>query len=96
MRRWKSSGTTCSPADPECTRFWIHAFLWFITRDERLSPTARRLLPIEMDHALEAGNLPQHHRDPFDRMLVVQALLEGIPMVSADPVLDRYGVQRVW
>jgi PIN domain nuclease of toxin-antitoxin system len=54
------------------------------------------LLPVALDHALEAGSLPHHHRDPFDRMLVVQARMEEMPIISADPELDRYGVERVW
>lgn len=54
------------------------------------------VLPVAMEHALEAAYLPLHHRDPFDRMLVVQALAEQVPILSADPALDRYGVQRVW
>ena len=41
-------------------------------------------------------DLPFHHRDPFDRMLIAQALYEAIPMVSADAQLDAYGVARIW
>lgn len=40
--------------------------------------------------------LPLHHRDPFDRLLVAQAMVEGVPILSADSVLDAYGLQRVW
>ncbi|HEX2076384.1 MAG TPA: type II toxin-antitoxin system VapC family toxin [Longimicrobium sp.] len=54
------------------------------------------LLPVALDHALEVASLPHHHRDPFDRMLVVQARMEEMPIISADPALDRYGVDRVW
>lgn len=54
------------------------------------------LLPVALDHALEAGSLPHHHRDPFDRMLVVQARMEEMPIISADAELDRYGIDRVW
>lgn len=42
------------------------------------------------------SELPPHHRDPFDRMLVAQALVEGIPLVTRDTTLGRYGVQIVW
>jgi PIN domain nuclease of toxin-antitoxin system len=55
-----------------------------------------RLLPVALDHAMEVENLPHHHADPFDRMLVVQARMEEMPIISADPTLDRYGVDRVW
>ena len=46
--------------------------------------------------ARRVGTLPAHHRDPFDRMLVAQALEDGVPIVSVDPLVARYGVQIVW
>jgi PIN domain nuclease of toxin-antitoxin system len=49
-------------------------------------------LPIALGHAAEAGRLPRHHRDPFDRMLVAQARAEGLTLVTRDPVFDRYEV----
>jgi PIN domain nuclease of toxin-antitoxin system len=49
-------------------------------------------LPIYHDHAARVAELPPIHRDPFDRMLVAQALVEGIPLLTRDTVLDRYGV----
>ncbi len=49
-------------------------------------------LPITLAHAAAAGRLPPHHGDPFDRMLVAQAQLEGLTIVSRDPVFDRYSV----
>jgi PIN domain nuclease of toxin-antitoxin system len=49
-------------------------------------------LPITLAHAAAAGRLPRHHRDPWDRMLVAQAQLEGLTIVSRDPVFDRYSV----
>jgi len=45
---------------------------------------------------IRAGLLPLLHRDPFDRLLVAQALDLGIPIVSRDKIFDRYGVQRIW
>ena len=54
------------------------------------------LLPIELAHCRRVAALPLHHRDPFDRMLVAQALEEGLPLVSADARLDAYGVKRIW
>ncbi len=53
-------------------------------------------LPIAFDHAVQAGSLPLHHRDPFDRVLVAQALSLDEPILSADQILDRYGVRRIW
>jgi|SRR5271165_5061631 len=55
-----------------------------------------RRLAISVDHALRAGDLPHHHRDPFDRMLIAQAQALGFPIVSADVTLDHYGVKRIW
>jgi PIN domain nuclease of toxin-antitoxin system len=53
-------------------------------------------LPITTEHARRAGELPPHHRDPFDRVLVAQALTEGLTLVSGDPAFQPYGVQVVW
>ena len=53
-------------------------------------------LAIGVTEAERAGRLPGPHRDPFDRMLVAQALLRELPVVSVDPVFDRYGVSRLW
>ena len=53
-------------------------------------------LPITVSHADRVSSLPLHHRDPFDRLLVAQADLEGLGLVSRDPVLHRYGVKIVW
>jgi len=49
-------------------------------------------LAITFDHARESGELPRHHADPFDRMLVAQARLEGLTLVTADPNIARYDV----
>ena len=53
-------------------------------------------LPITLDHAAAVESLPWHHRDPFDRMLVAQALTEGAALVSQDNDLGRYGITLVW
>ena len=49
-------------------------------------------LPITLQHALAAGALPMHHRDPFDRMLIAQALIEGLTIVTRDVRFEPYGV----
>ena len=54
------------------------------------------ILPITVDYADVQATLPHHHRDPFDRLLVAQAIVEGIPVVSADPQLDAFGITRIW
>lgn len=53
-------------------------------------------LPILLEHAQEAGALPGPHRDPFDRMLIAQARLEELALVSNEEPFDRYGITRVW
>ena len=54
------------------------------------------LLPIAYAHLRAFGALPLHHRDPFDRLLIAQALAEGIPIATADRIFSAYGVQVVW
>jgi antitoxin (DNA-binding transcriptional repressor) of toxin-antitoxin stability system len=51
-----------------------------------------RELPVTHAHAIEAGRLPVHHRDPFDRMLIAQARIEGLTLVTRDPDVQRYEV----
>ncbi len=53
-------------------------------------------LAIGVADAERAGRLPGPHRDPFDRMLIAQALARGLPVVSVDEVFDAYGVNRLW
>lgn len=55
-----------------------------------------RILPIELPHTVKVSSLPFHHRDPFDRMIIAQSLVEQVPIVSIDGVFDDYGVQRLW
>ncbi|MBX3398991.1 MAG: type II toxin-antitoxin system VapC family toxin [Gemmataceae bacterium] len=54
------------------------------------------ILPIEPAHCDQLTTLPFHHKDPFDRLLVAQTLAEDIPILSIDPILDAYGIQRLW
>lgn len=54
------------------------------------------LLQLRPEHIAKLIPLPLHHRDPFDRILVTQAIVEGATLVSADAVLDQYGVARLW
>ena len=60
--------------------------------------TANRItpLPISLEHAIYVGCLPDHHRDPFDRLLVAQCVLEGMAVVSGDRMMAKYGVEVVW
>jgi PIN domain nuclease of toxin-antitoxin system len=64
--------------------------------ERQIATNQLRILPIEIRHAALLTTLPHHHKDPFDRLLVAQALTEGVPIISGDPTLDAYGVNRVW
>lgn len=66
----------------------------FIPRE--LTRNAMELLEITVAHATAVETLPQHHKDPFDRLLIARARIEGIPIVSVDVAFDPYGVTRVW
>jgi PIN domain nuclease of toxin-antitoxin system len=72
----RALGKLSSPADLEAQ-----------IRENRFDP-----LPITVAHALAAGALPRHHQDPFDRMLVAQAMAEGLTIVTRDPRIELYGV----
>jgi PIN domain nuclease of toxin-antitoxin system len=53
-------------------------------------------LLIQVSHAARVYDLPHHHDDPFDRMLVAQSQIEGIPLLSADPEIRKYEVEVIW
>ncbi len=55
-----------------------------------------QLLPIELSHLLELSSLPDHHRDPFDRLLIAQAKIEDIALISSDPQIAKYPISVVW
>lgn len=62
-----------------------------LVRDSGLLP-----LPVEDRHAAAVASLPQHHRDPFDHLLIAQARLEGLAVVTRDGTFAAYGVATVW
>ena len=64
--------------------------------EQAITGLAVTILPITVEHADVQAGLPHHHRDPFDRLLVAQALVENMPVVSADAQLDAYGINRLW
>lgn len=55
-----------------------------------------RVLPVEWSHAAAVEKMPFHHRDPFDRLLIAQAISEGMPLVSVDPAFHAYKVKVIW
>lgn len=54
------------------------------------------LLGIELAHATFVESLPPHHKDPFDRLLIAQSVIEGLPLVSVVAQFDSYGINRLW
>ena len=66
------------------------------TWDAKLAEEGFSELPIDSSHAIRAGLLPRHHKDPFDRVLAAQAQVTGWPIISADAIFEVYGVQRIW
>jgi PIN domain nuclease of toxin-antitoxin system len=61
-----------------------------------LSSNHVRLLPVSLSHVLRVEELPLHHRDPFDRLLIAQSIEEGWPVITADPWFERYPVDVIW
>lgn len=55
-----------------------------------------QLLKLEMAHINLVSDLPLHHRDPFDRMLIAQSITEALPIISIDKAFDAYGITRLW
>jgi len=62
----------------------------------RMADQGLRPLPVSHAHALAVAALPPHHRDPFDRLLIAQARLEGMTLISSDRIFERYPVQLLW
>jgi PIN domain nuclease of toxin-antitoxin system len=55
-----------------------------------------KILPVLLDHALAVGSLPTPHGDPFDRMLAAQAIVEGVDLLTKDPIVSQYPVRVIW
>jgi PIN domain nuclease of toxin-antitoxin system len=81
--RWQSGKI----ALPEPPRVWVErqTGIWSI-----------RSLPILREHMYRIGELPEHHRDPFDRLLVAATLTEGATILTPDPAIHRYPVSWHW
>ena len=63
---------------------------------QHLQDNVIALLDITVDHTVRLMTLPFHHRDPFDRLLIAQAMIEHMPILSADAAFDAYGIERIW
>ncbi len=64
--------------------------------EEALTSSRFLPLPISIGHALRAGALPRHHDDPFDRMLIAQAQIENLTLITHDPRIQQYEVALLW
>lgn len=64
--------------------------------DRRCADESFVLLPLSHRHALFAGTIPADHKDPFDRMLAAQAIIEDLAIVASDPAFDALGARRLW
>lgn len=62
----------------------------------RVEEAGMKTLPLYMQHGLRVGELPLHHRDPFDRLLIAQAQAEGLPLMTADAAIAKYDVEIIW
>jgi PIN domain nuclease of toxin-antitoxin system len=71
-----------------------HPFLPFMRRE--IARNLFELLPLTLEHVSQVAVMPFHHRDPFDRALIAQAMWEQIPIVSGDLAFDSYSVKRIW
>jgi PIN domain nuclease of toxin-antitoxin system len=64
--------------------------------DQQIIPNGIQLLDIKLEHLKVFATLPLHHRDPFDRLIIAQAMVEDIVLISADSVFSLYPVQIMW
>ena len=54
------------------------------------------ILPVTLPYLQKVSTLPFHHKDPFDRLIIAQSLVDNLPVTSSDPAFDSYGVERIW
>lgn len=62
----------------------------------QISLNQYKLLHVQLEHLFKLSELEFHHRDPFDRLIISQAIVEGIPIVSTDETFDHYDIKRIW
>ena len=63
---------------------------------QQLALNRIEVLQITITHLATVSGLPLHHRDPFDRLIIAQALVEDLPLVGGDAAFDAYGIKRMW
>ena len=62
---------------------------------KRLEISYMDVLPVQLEHALQVEKLPEHHKDPFDRLLIAQAMAENLTVISSDRQLQSYNIDLV-
>ncbi len=55
-----------------------------------------QILPVTLPHLEKVSTLPFHHKDPFDRLIIAQSIVENLPIISSDGAFDLYGIERIW
>jgi PIN domain nuclease of toxin-antitoxin system len=68
----------------------------FLELEPKLLVDGFHILPISSPHIVAYSELPLHHRDPFDRLLIAQAMQENLPILGNDDAFDAYPIQRIW
>ena len=63
---------------------------------QQLQSNEMKLLDIQLNHVVAVATLPLHHRDPFDRLLIAQAMVEQLPILGIDAAFDAYPIKRIW
>ena len=64
--------------------------------DKAIADLELTILPVTVEYAERQANLPAHHKDSFDRLIIAQALVEGVSIVCNDAIFDNYRVARLW
>ncbi len=91
-----SAATVWELSSKAHTKGWEAARVLLLDMEVQLREQGMVALPMSLAHAREAGSLPLVHRDPFDRMLIAQARVEQLQIVSNEALFDAYGVCRLW
>ena len=64
--------------------------------DEQLFLNKLTIINVNLNHIKTVASLPLYHRDPFDRLIIAQSIIENLPIISADKIFDFYGITRLW
>lgn len=75
---------------------WPEAEWLALNFSDMLGGEGFSVLPVTLDHAVLAGSMPIAHKDPFDRLLIAQARVEDMPLLSNEAMFDGFGVRRIW